>query len=311
MIGTRRLSLAVGAFVMAALAVLAMMLFTYSSEQGFLKPRYRLVTYFENVQGLTTGAPVRLAGRDIGFVEFVTFAPLFEERPPVRVVLQVDRGVQERIRSDSLASIGTIGLLGDKYVELTMGTQQGLVLEPDSEIPSMSPLDLNVAVERGGEAIANIARLTENVNGVVESFGNSMGGEGLAEIANSVNEILLEVREGDGLLNGLLYGTYEGDAIRRIEGSLASLERLMKEIETGDGPLHTLVYGDPEGQDAITQLEAATASLTAILAKIDQGDGTLGLLVNDPSLYEDVKELVGGAQRSRVVRSLIRMSTED
>lgn len=311
MIGTRRLSLVVGAFVMAALGVLAVMLFSYSSEQGFLKPRYRLVTYFENVQGLTTGAPVRLAGRDIGFVEFVTFAPLFAERPPVRVVLQVDRGIEERIRSDSIASIGTIGLLGDKYVELTMGTEEGSVLAPDAEVSSVSPLDLNVAVERGGQAIANIARLTENVNRVVESFGSSMGGEGLAEIANSVNEILLEVRQGDGMLHGLLYGTYEGDAIRRIEGSLASLERLMKEIETGNGPLHTLVYGDPEGQDALTQLEAATLALTAILAKIDQGDGTLGLLVNDPSLYEDVKELVGGAERSRVVRTLIRMSTED
>jgi phospholipid/cholesterol/gamma-HCH transport system substrate-binding protein len=308
---TRRLSLAVGAFVMAAFAVLAVMLFSYSAEQGFLRPRYRLVTYFADVQGLTTGAPVRLAGRDVGFVEFVTFAPLFEDKPPVRVVVQVDREIQDRIRTDSIASIGTIGLLGDRYVELTMGTEQGEVLERDSEIPSVSPLDLNVAVERGGEAIANIARLTENVNEVVESFGNSMGGEGLAEIANGVNEILLEIREGDGLLHGLLYGTYEGDAIRRIEGSLASLERLMREIETGSGPLHSLVYGDPSGQDALTQLEDATRSLTAILAKVDAGEGTLGLLVNDPTLYEDLKELVGGAQRSLVVRSLIRMSSED
>ena len=71
------------------------------------------------------------------------------------------------------------------------------------------------------------------------------------------------------------------------------------------------MYGDPEGGDALTQLGAATETLTRILEKIDSGEGTLGLLLNDPTLYEDVKELVGGAQRSLVVRSLIRMSSED
>ncbi|MCP5066631.1 MAG: hypothetical protein GY946_08700 [bacterium] len=55
----------------------------------------------------------------------------------------------------------------------------------------------------------------------------------------------------------------------------------------------------------------ATARLNAILGKIDAGDGTLGLLVNDPGLYSDLQELVGGAQRSLVVRSLIRLSTDE
>ena len=58
----------------------------------------------------------------MGQVEVVTFGGLSEQRPPVRVVLQVVRDVQDRVRSDSVASIGTIGLLGDKYVALSMGT---------------------------------------------------------------------------------------------------------------------------------------------------------------------------------------------
>jgi phospholipid/cholesterol/gamma-HCH transport system substrate-binding protein len=44
---------------------------------------------------------------------------------------------------------------------------------------------------------------------------------------------------------------------------------------------------------------------------VDRGEGTIGLLVNDPTLYEDLKLLVGGARRSAVVRTMIRMSSDD
>jgi phospholipid/cholesterol/gamma-HCH transport system substrate-binding protein len=309
--GSRRLSILVGSFVMASLAVLSVMLFLLSAERGFLRPRYRLVTYFENVQGLTAGAPVRLAGRDVGFVEFVNFAPLGMERPPVRVVLQIDENIQERVRSDSVASIGTIGLLGDKYVEISMGTAMGRVLGDGDDLPSVSPVDLNEALERGGEAVRNIAELTANVNEVVESFRRSVGGEGLAEIANSVGEVAREIREGDGLLHGLIYGSERSDVVRSAERSLSALERVILEIESGDGPLHGLIYGPASGPDVVERFSTAAASLDDVLGKIDRGEGTLGLLVNDPTLYEDLKVLVGGAQRSLVVRSLIRLSGDE
>ena len=55
----------------------------------------------------------------------------------------------------------------------------------------------------------------------------------------------------------------------------------------------------------------AGARLNSILAKVDRGEGTLGLLLNDPTLYEDLKRLIGGAERSALVRSLIRMSSDE
>lgn len=309
--GTRRLSLVVGTFVIAAFVVLAVILLSFSSERGFLQPRYRLVTYFENAQGLLGGAPVRLAGRDVGTVEFVTFAPLDDATPPVRVVLQVDTSVRDRIRSDSVASIGTIGLLGDKYVEIGMGTSQGTVLRDGADLRSISPLDLNEAVAEGSQAIRNITALAENVNVVVEDFSNAMGGRSLAEALASLESILTEVREGDGVLHGLIYENYQGDAIRSIESSLRSLEGLLAEVETGEGPLHSLIYRDPSRPDVLAEISLGVQNLNAILTKANTGDGTLALLLNDPTLYEDLKQLVGGAQQSLVVRSLIRMSTEE
>ena len=100
--------------------------------------------------------------------------------------------------------------------------------------------------------------------------------------------------------------------LRHFRGAraLASLEHILNEVRTGHGILHELIYTETTEQDLIVEVLEAGARLNSILAKIDRGEGSLGLLLNDPTLYEDLKILVGGAQRSTVVRSLIRMAVE-
>jgi phospholipid/cholesterol/gamma-HCH transport system substrate-binding protein len=306
----RRLSLVVGAFVVGILGILAAAVLSLSAERGIWTARYRLVTYFANVQGLIEGAPVRLAGKDVGSVEFISFAALGEDRPPVRVVLLVDEGVQHRIRSDSVATIGTIGLLGDKYVEISMGSPEGAVLVDGAELASVSPLDLNEVVTRGTAAIEGVTRLTENVNAVVDDFGRNMGGRGLAEAVTAISDMAKQIQQGEGLLHSLIYDSYEGSGVQSIERSLATFEEILDEVANGQGILHTLIYEPAQEQDLLAQAVAVEANLNSILQKIDRGDGTLGLLVNDPTLYDDLKLLVGGAQRSLLVRSLLRLSAE-
>jgi len=308
----RRLSLIVGTFLLAAFGVAAFALLSLGSGSGLLEPRYRLVTYFEDVQGLVAGAPVRLAGRDVGQVEFVTFSALDDQRPPVRVVLQLESGVQDRIRSDSVASIGTIGLLGDKYVSLSMGTAAGRVLEEDEEVASVSPIDLSMAVVRGTEAIDNVATLAENLNNVVGSFHEAMGGQRLADAsgaavkaATDLADVVREVREGKGLLHSLIYDSYEGGEVQSVSRSLARLEAILAEIEEGQGLMHQLVYTPADEQEILLELERASARLASALEKVDEGNGTLGLLVNDPTLYYDLKALAGGARRSWILRTLV------
>ncbi len=306
----RRLSLVVGIFIVIALFVGSLALLTLGGRTGLLQRRYRLVTYFENVQGLVAGAPVRLVGKDAGTVEFITFAPIEGDVPPVRIVLQIDAAVQDRIRSDSVASIGTIGLLGDKYVEISMGTVEGRILREGEELASVSPVDLNVAVVRGTQAIDNIANLAENVNQVVDDFRQSMEGERIAETFAAITDVVREIREGDGLLHSLIYDEYQGLGVESVERALASLEEILHEISHGRGALHTLIYGAEDGQDVLAQAAQATENLNRILERIAAGDGTLGLLVNDPTLYHDLQLLLGGARRSLVVRALLRLSTD-
>ena len=305
-----RLSFIVGAVAVAATLTAAFVLANLGSDAGLLQERYSLVTYFDDVQGLVSGGPVRLAGKDVGRITEVSFARLEDDRPPVRVVLEIDSSVQDRIRSDSAASIGTIGLLGDKYVSLTMGTPRGRILDAGSEIASVSPIDLNVAIVRGTEAIDNIALLAANANKVVEEFGESEGVDRLSDATGAITDIVTEIQEGQGLLHSLIYDPYEGAEIASVGRSLSTLEQMLLEIQGGEGILHDLIY-EPANDELIDKTFEAGARLESILAKIDEGDGTMALLVNDPSLYADLKALIGGARRSTVVRTLVELSTDE
>ncbi len=101
----RRLSLTVGGFALAALAALVVAILSLSAQQGIFRARYRLVAYFDNVQGLVSGAAVRLAGTQVGQVESVDLSLRPGGEPAVKVMLQVDEEVQQRIRANSVAVI--------------------------------------------------------------------------------------------------------------------------------------------------------------------------------------------------------------
>jgi len=307
----RRLSLTVGAFVLVSLVALAFAITSLSTRSGVWAPRYRLVAFFDNVQGLIGGAPVWLAGRPVGRVESVSFGARPDGRPALRVVLQVDREVSERIRGDSMAMIGTIGLLGDRYIEISIGTAGGRPLEDGEELATITPLDLGSVVAKGTQALDSIATLAANLNQLVEGFGKQGGGESLASSMGAFRGIVSQIQDGRGLLHSLIYDDYAGGGVESINRSLERFEHILKEVDQGQGILHSLIFDAPTEQDLVIEALEAGARLNSILAKIDRGEGTLGLIVNDPTLYEDLKLLVGGANRSAVVRGMIHVLSDE
>src|SRR5512139_3599809 len=186
----RRVSVVVGLFVLGALALFAAAVLSLTAQRGPWLPRYTLIAYFGNGQGLIEGAPVRLAGKDVGIVEAVSFSEAGSGKPAVQVRLRVDTSVQERIRSDSNATIGTIGLLGDKYVELTMGSPQAEILGDGAEIASITPADLFEVMQKGTTALDGVAELAANVNRAVDQFNEAKGGSRIAGAAEGISKIV-------------------------------------------------------------------------------------------------------------------------
>ena len=106
---------------------------------GLFERQYRLVASFGQIGGLIQGATVRLAGVAVGHVGEIRLPEPGSAK--VRVELLIARRVQDRIRADSLARIETLGLLGDKIIDVTLGSPGAAVIPDGGELRTEEPFD--------------------------------------------------------------------------------------------------------------------------------------------------------------------------
>jgi phospholipid/cholesterol/gamma-HCH transport system substrate-binding protein len=119
------------------------------------------------------------------------------------------------------------------------------------------------------------------------------------------HDVAGQVKTGPGLAHSLLY---DGEVSENTAGILHELHRDLAAVREGNGLAHSLVYGDDSSQHVMGNVNAMSDDLRAIVANVRAGKGTIGALLVDPSVYEDIKMLVGNVERNEVLRSLVRYS---
>src|SRR6266478_3826206 len=168
----------------------------------------------------------------------------------VRVDLNITRKYADRIRQNSVARIDTQGLLGDKIVEITVGTPDAPVVPPDGIIAARDPVDIGQALTQGTETVKNVAALTENLGKMARSFNES--------------KVMDDVTAATG------------SARRATE----QIERIVTEARTGRGWAHALLYEEPVALQKLNGLITATQK---VLDRVEQGEGAVGVLTSPRS----------------------------
>src|SRR5438132_516415 len=110
--------LKIGIVSVFALAMAATLIFLLSGSSGFFWQRYKLKAVFDNIAGLKTGAPVRVAGVETGSVTAIKFTG-----DRVEVELELTKDMQPRITENSVASLGSVSLLGESAVDITAASK--------------------------------------------------------------------------------------------------------------------------------------------------------------------------------------------
>ena len=127
------LQIRIGAFILAGLLVFVAIIYLLGAQARYFERKYDLIAEFTEVGGLMEGATVRLAGVQIGRVTGVVLPP--EPGGKVRVTLTVARRYSDRIRRDSEVHIATQGLLGDKIIEISLGSPSAPPLQAGDMLP--------------------------------------------------------------------------------------------------------------------------------------------------------------------------------
>jgi phospholipid/cholesterol/gamma-HCH transport system substrate-binding protein len=257
--------LRVGLFVLVALFVLAAGIFYVTGSQ-FWGPKYRLHTFLPSVPGLATGAPVRVDGVDVGNVETIRLVPrradqLVDKSHNIEVVMRIDRRFQNYILSDSMASMVTEGLLGNRYVTITRGLT-GTPLKEGQEVKGVEEKAITEVVERSSDLLGNLQALT-----------------------TEVQDLMAGVRAGKGSLGKLLT---DDKAYNNLNALLAKSNEMVSNIQAGQGSIGKLVATD----EMYNKVNTAVDNLNTIMADVRAQKGTLGKLLYDPTLYDQAKEAI-------------------
>jgi len=138
-----RLELLVGLFVLLGIAAVAYLTIKLGAGSLIGGPTYLIEARFTNASGLHSGGSVLVAGVTVGRVEQVRMDPADYS---AIATLRVESGL--RLPTDSMASIKTSGLIGDKYIALSPGAED-TYLEPGNRITmTESAVDLESLIGR-------------------------------------------------------------------------------------------------------------------------------------------------------------------
>lgn len=290
-----------------AIFILSLFIFIVGDISVFFKKKgYPLFVNFDSVAGLEKRAVVRMAGVKVGFVKKIT---LKETR--AEVLLNIDSRV--KVDQDSKVTLASLGLLGEKYIEIMPGgglefCQPGDVL---GSVPSIGFDQLGVLLFSVGNEIKKLGGLLREVIGEGEPEANIK--ETLQNLSSFVAELEDFFRESKGELNKSIKKSSE--AIQKfdqgVEGVSHNLDELILLLKSTVEENRENVKINLESiKELILKIEKSLGLLNESLEKINKGEGTLGRLIQDAGLYERTEETVKGIQKMIQPVSSFRVKME-
>lgn len=178
-----------GVFVLGALFVLAGGIFWIGSQHYLFTPTYTLNADFDNVAGLADAAAVQVGGLQQGTVRHI----ILPHRPDqkVRVVMDLKDATHGIVRKDSVASIKSQGLLGDKYIEISFGSVDAPQVKNGDTISSQAPVEFGDVIKKADDLLGSAQDTMQNVQQTTDN---------LADITAKINQ-------GRGTVGALINNT--------------------------------------------------------------------------------------------------------
>lgn len=284
-----------GGLKLGIVAIIALALLIWASLMGggssVLKPRSTVRTWFPTLSGLVVGSPVWINGVEVGQVSDVSLDRLVAEGKIV-VSMGINRKYWYLLRQDSRARLGTVGLLGDKYVEIFAGTAASPELKPGDFIMGERPSDLAATLSTTPELLKNADILLARLASITARIDSGKGS--LGKLFRD-DQFYVETRDAMARIKELSAGLNETN--KKVGGRLASLaanlDSLTSAMNRGEGALGKLA----KDSSLFVNLSRATARMDTFFARLEKGQGSLGLLSSDDKLYRDAQQTLNEMKR--------------
>ncbi len=246
--------------------------------------------------------------------KMITLLPGNPELPPLPSGGRIPAEKDPKDLGAALHKVGELAtkaenVLANLEITTTMLADEELVNDLKSSARSLSRI--LSAADSGPGYVAKLLSDPNEATRLSQTVANlEQASAGIGTTLGRVDRIAERVEQGPGLVHSIVFDEAGANSVAQIGAAAEELREMLAAIESGQGLAHSLVYGDEQTANLIRDLNQIVADAQAIVAGVRSGKGTLGALLVDPSVYEDLKVILGNVERNRALRALVRYSVK-
>jgi phospholipid/cholesterol/gamma-HCH transport system substrate-binding protein len=228
--------------------------------------------YYDDVTGLMESSRVKMRGVEVGNVRSIT---LLDDK--VKVELSIDAEYADMIPDNSIAEIGSAGLMGGMEVYIVQGDSKTMLKDGGTFEARKRPDMLGELAGQGGALLENLNVAVDNINTLLDANGENIGQliANLESVASSIDSMLASSSDNiEGALGDLrAFTTMLSDSSDSIKAMISNLETFS---------------GDLADANLVNQLSATVDSINEVIGTVKNTEGSVGKLLNDPELYNSL-----------------------
>lgn len=279
----------VGAFVIIGTGLLIFCLYLIGSKQNLFGSTFQLKSQFKNVNGLMAGNNVRFSGIDIGTVESVEIV----NDSTVNVTMVIEDKVQAHIKKNSMAMVGTDGLMGNKLINIISAKEPASSVEDGDFLKSKSPLGTEEMMRTLDITNENVKDITVDLKRIVQRLNNP----------NTLWSILSDSILADNIKQAIVNIKVTGARTAVITGDLNRIVQHVKEGKGTIGALLTDTSFSSRLNQSIVNIQLITDSLALvtgdmryITTKVKKGEGAIGTVLMDTTFVNNLNKTMENAK---------------
>jgi len=258
--------LAVGIFIIAGVTLFALGIFFVGSRHEAFSRHVLLYTEFADLDGITKGSKVQVAGMDAGQVTRIEVP-----RSPsghFRVQMKVGEQLHGLVRTDSIVTVDTEGVVGETFLTIHSGTPNATIAQADSVLQSKPPISMSDLLTHGlgvmNDADATMKQVGGKLNVALDGVNGAVG---------NANDLLVGLKEGRGPAGMLLRDEKMAGQIRETMSNVQSTTSILNQAS---GRVNSVVADVQQRQlpqrldDTMTQIRSASSQVNATIEQVHQ-----------------------------------------
>ncbi|KAF0238686.1 MAG: hypothetical protein FD181_898 [Prolixibacteraceae bacterium] len=220
-----------GMFIAGGIAVFVIAIFIIGKQQNLFNPVFKITTTYYNVSGLQVGNNIRFSGIDVGTVDNIVII----NDSTVQVDMLIRKTVQQFIKTDSEAVIGSEGIIGDRIIIITQGSNDAPMAKNGQHILSTEPVETDAIMAGLNVTVLNAAIITNQLAEIMIKINSGSGTIGRllqdSTIAENLNMTILNLRKSSKGLDENMNAAKENFLLRGYYNRKAKAAVKMKEEE--------------------------------------------------------------------------------